>query len=380
MSGTKMFEYQDTLETLNQNIPLRDKLRFIHQVLQDRFTSIDRISIALYDPKTDLLKTYLDSSGEDRPIRNYQAKLSDAASLKEVLVQGNPRVVNDLDAFLTGNREHTTRMRKQGYKASYTMPMLYDGTFFGFAFFDSYQKNVMRPEVLHHLDVFGHLISLLIANELNTLRTLLAAVKTASDMTHLRDLETGTHLDRMSRYTRLIAEELADNYSLEDDYIEHIFMFSPLHDIGKIGIPDHILLKPSELTDEEFEVMKTHTRKGRHMIDVMLENFGLSTLQHIDILRNIAEYHHESVNGNGYPEGLCGDAIPLEARIVAVADVFDALTSQRPYKDAWSNDDAFAMLRRLAGSQLDWDCVEALVRNRNDVKNIQSRFREDPYG
>lgn len=375
-----MFEHQDPLDALNHNVPLRDKLQTTHTVIREHFPFIERISIAIYDPQTELLKTYIDSSNTDQPIANYQAKLSDARSLCEILEQGRPRVVNDLELFGSGRQEHTQRIAAQGYGASLTMPMYYNGIFFGFVFFDSYEKNVFGEGNLHQLNLFGHMISLLVINELTALRTLVAAVKTASDMTHKRDFETGTHLDRMSRYARLIARRLAPTYDLDDDYIEHVFMFSPLHDIGKIGIPDSILLKPDSLTTDEFEVMKTHARKGREMIDVMLENFGLDTLQHIDILRNIAEFHHEAINGKGYPDGLPGDSIPLEARIVAVADVFDALTSHRPYKEAWSNNEAFAALQRAAGNKLDDECVQALLDSREEIEHIQTRFQEDPYG
>jgi len=375
-----MFDHQDSLESLNHILPLGEKLHFIHGLVKQRFDFIDRISVALFDPKTESIKTYIDSSGTDQPIRNYESRLSDAPSLQEILQQRKPRVINDLSLFAQSSKTHTQRIIGQGYQASYTLPMFVNGTFFGFVFFNSYAPDVFTPERLPHLDVFGHLVSLLVINELSALRTLLAAVKTASDMTHLRDLETGTHLDRMSRYARLIARDLSAVHALNDEYIEHVFMFSPLHDIGKIGIPDHILLKPGKLSAEEFETMKQHVAKGRDMIDVMLENFGLDALQHIDILRNIAQFHHEAMNGEGYPQGLRGDLIPLEARIVAVADVFDALTSRRPYKDAWSNDEAFATLARLSGQQLDRDCVEALIRNRSDVEKIQGRFKEDRFG
>jgi HD-GYP domain-containing protein (c-di-GMP phosphodiesterase class II) len=161
--------------------------------------------------------------------------------------------------------------------------------------------------------------------------------------------------------------------------LEHIFLFSPLHDIGKISIPDNILLKPGKLTDEEFDVMKTHTSTGGEIIDQMLKNLGLDDLPHADILRNIVRYHHESMNGSGY-QGLREDEIPIEARIVAVADVFDALTSARPYKEAWSNDRAFEFISSMAGSKFDKDCVAAMIDGRAEVEATQGKFREDPAG
>jgi HD-GYP domain-containing protein (c-di-GMP phosphodiesterase class II) len=184
----------------------------------------------------------------------------------------------------------------------------------------------------------------------------------------------------MSRYSRIIANALADKYELNDSYIEHIFMFAPLHDIGKIGIPDNILLKQGLLNEEEKSIMQTHATKGRQMIDDILANFGLVNFEHVDVLRNIAEFHHEAINGTGYPMGFKGDEIPLEARIIAVADVFDALTSVRSYKEAWSNEKAIETLKELAGETLDKDCVNALVQNMAQVKEIQEKFLEDPFG
>jgi response regulator RpfG family c-di-GMP phosphodiesterase len=260
------------------------------------------------------------------------------------------------------------------------MPMFSNGAFVGFVFFNSYEKNRFTESVLNQLDVFGHLVALMVMNELTAMRTLVAAVTTTSHFTHVRDPETGSHIDRMSRYARLIARELAPRHKLDDDYIEHVFMYSPLHDIGKIAIPDRVLFKPGPLDAQESEVMRSPARKGREIIDDVLANFGLGAMEHVSILRNIAEHHHEAVNGNGYPAGLKGGDIPLEARIVAVADVFDALTSRRPYKDAWTNDEAFATLRRLAGEKLDAECVEALARGRKEVERIQEEFAEDRIG
>ena len=118
---------------------------------------------------------------------------------------------------------------------------------------------------------------------------------------------------------------------------------------------------------------------GRDMIDDILSNFGLENIEHLDMLRNIAEFHHESVNGKGYPSGKKGNEIPLEARIIAVADVFDALTSKRPYKEAWDNERAIGMLKKMTGASLDKDCVDALLKNMEKIEEIQAHFMENVY-
>lgn len=375
-----MFEHNDTLHELTQKSSLHDKLKATHRSINDTFPFIARISIAIYDPVTQELKTFIHSSGEDNPLDHYQVMITNAPSLKKIFDRGIPRVVNDLNEFKEGKHAHTTKIREQGYAASYTMPMYNQGVFIGFLFFNSDKKDVFDDNVLRQLDLYGHMISLLIVNEFSSLQTLSAAIKTTGRLSHLRDPETGSHLDRMSRYSRIIANALADKYDLDDTYIEHIFMFAPLHDIGKIAIPDNILLKPSDLNEEEWEIMKTHSQKGRDMIDDLLNNFGLVNFEHIDVLRNIAQSHHEAINGSGYPRGIKGDEIPLEARIVAVADVFDALTSVRSYKEAWSNDAAIKALEELAGEVLDRDCVDALIDNIQKVEEVQKQFSQDSFG
>lgn len=374
-----MSEHQDALEQLNKRLSLTEKLVAAHKSMNVVYPFVARIAVTLYDPETTVLKTYLNSSDDGNPLEHYQALIDDAPSLKKLLNDGRPRVINNMLTF-DGGSEHTVRIGRKGYAASYTLPMFNDGTFFGFIFFNSTEKDVFTEHVLSQIDVYGHMISLMIINEFSAVNTLTAAIKTTGHITHCRDPETGSHLDRMSRYSLIIANEIAEKYDLDDEYIEHIFMFSPLHDIGKIAIPDNVLLNPQRLNKAEMEVMKTHSRRGREMIDDLIKNFGLQTIEHVDILRNIAEYHHESVNGTGYPDGKVRDEIPLEARIVAVADVFDALTSQRPYKEAWSNELAITELQQLAGEKLDKDCVDALLGNMDEVVKIQKQFAENPFG
>jgi len=174
----------------------------------------------------------------------------------------------------------------------------------------------------------------------------------------------------------LIARTLGASHGIDDEFADRIFQHAPLHDVGKIAIPDRILLKPGPLSVEEFAEMKTQTTRGREIVDTMLLNFNIKNAIDIDMIRNIVVHHHESIDGNGYPNGLTGNTIPLEARIVAVADVFDALTSERPYKQAWSNTQAFVELDRLSHFKLDPDCVVALLGLKDEIQVIQSSFTD----
>ena len=368
---------ENALGVLNKNTSLSEKLISIHEALNKQMAVVDRVSVAVYDSKTDLLKTFIHSSGDADPLSNYQARLSDVKSLQEVISSGKARVVNDLEAYYRGPSEHSRKITTQGYGSSYTLPMYLNGVFFGFVFFNSYKKNAFHAEQLNQLELYGHLISLTVINELTIIHTMLAAVRTARDMTAHRDVETGAHLDRMARYARFIAKELAPKYGFTDEYIEHLFLFAPLHDIGKISIPDSVLHKPGPLTPEECEVMKQHASKGREIVDAMLAEFGLNSLPYVEVLRNLTEFHHEKMDASGYPLGLQGEDIPIEARIIAVADMFDALTSRRPYKHAWTNEEAFSLLRTLAGTKLDVDCINALIDQAPKVEQIQARFHSD---
>lgn len=182
-----------------------------------------------------------------------------------------------------------------------------------------------------------------------------------------RDEETGNHVLRMARYSRLIAEELG----LPADEIKAIEIASPMHDIGKIGIPDAILLKPGKHTPEEFEIMKRHTLIG---YEILKE----SPSKYLQMGATIAVGHHEKFDGSGYPFGLRGEEIPLCARVVAVADVFDALTSVRPYKPAWPVQDATAYLRKQRGQHFDPSCVDRFLARFNRVMDIYRDLSDEP--
>ena len=193
------FAYHDTLEQLNRNIPLAVKVRSVHDVLKSHLPFVTRIADSLYDSQSDLVKTFVESSVAGQSLLSYQARLEEAPSLREILHTGLPRVVNDLGLFRQGTHHHTQLIARLGYAASYTMPMYYRGVFFGFLFFNSHEPEVFELPALHTLDIFGHLVSLVIIDELAKLRMLSGAVKAARTFTLQRDRETGAHMDRMAK-------------------------------------------------------------------------------------------------------------------------------------------------------------------------------------
>ncbi|MDP2828972.1 MAG: response regulator [Sulfuricellaceae bacterium] len=180
-----------------------------------------------------------------------------------------------------------------------------------------------------------------------------------------RDPETGAHILRMAHYSK----HIADVMGLSSDDQDLLLEAAPMHDIGKVGIADGILLKPGRLETYEFEIMKNHTRIGYNI----LADSSCKTLQTGAI---IALNHHEKHDGSGYPNQISGDAIPLFARIVAVADVFDALTSERPYKTAWEIERARALIKENSGSHFDPECVKAFFTNWDTVLDIKKRFQD----
>lgn len=372
------FFHEDGLSSLNEDIGLPEKLTAVYRFVRERIPQVARIAVALHDADTDTLKTYVHASDNANPLPLYEARLSASASLREIVARRQARIVNDTELYGAASR-HASNIRAV-FGSSYTLPIFRNGEFVGFLFFNAVAKNAFDEPSLHFFDLLGHLLALLVLDSLATPRAMIATVRAATGLSYHRDFETGAHVDRVAHYARLIAREIAPKYNLTDTEVEHIFIFAPLHDIGKIAIPDEILLKKGKLTAEEFEVMKTHTLKGHEIIDHMLADFRLDGSSHASVLRNIALYHHEAMNGSGYPYGQKGDEIPIEARITGVADVFDALTSKRPYKEAWSIDAAFQYLIELADSRFDRDCVGALVRNRQAVEEIQAQFAEDKLG
>jgi putative two-component system response regulator len=200
------------------------------------------------------------------------------------------------------------------------------------------------------------------------------AIFAMAKLAESRDPETGSHLERVRSYSSALAKELGSREKyrgiVTPAFISMIYQTSPLHDIGKVGIPDYVLLKPDRLDEEEFEIMKTHTRLGAETLESVLMNHPGGDF--LKMARDIAGCHHERFDGKGYPEGLVGENIPLAARIFSVADVYDALVSRRVYKAAFTHDVAVNIILKGCGTQFDPDVVESFTHLQPEFQRILS--------
>ncbi|WOQ13840.1 HD-GYP domain-containing protein [Aeromonas media] len=204
-------------------------------------------------------------------------------------------------------------------------------------------------------------------------------IQAMASLAETRDNETGNHIRRTQHYVKLLAELLRDHprfrHFLNDETIHLLFKSAPLHDIGKVGIPDHILLKPGRLTKEEFEIMMTHTTLGRDAIQRAEDQLGFP-VDFLRLAKEIAYSHQEKWDGSGYPQGLSGDDIPISARLMAVADVYDALISHRVYKPGMPHEEAVDIIRQGGGWHFDPDVCAAFLSATEQFKAIAERFSD----
>ena len=204
------------------------------------------------------------------------------------------------------------------------------------------------------------------------------AIFAMAKLAESRDPETGMHLERIRKYARALARVLMQQGKfpeIDDAYVHNLYLTSPLHDIGKVAIPDSVLLKPDRLSDEEFEIMKTHSIIGAQTLGAAAQQYP--DVAYLVMARDIAMMHHERFDGSGYPTGLKGDEIPLCGRITALADVYDALTSKRVYKEAFAHTVARNIIIEESGSHFDPVIVSAFTASEEEFKAIRAEWAEE---
>lgn len=359
---------------------LADRLKAVHQMLESKLPELARIAVAVYHDGADTVHTFAHSSGADDPLPHYSASLAKVPSLKQIRDSRQARVLNHLPTDLVHEpgkaSRHSAVLVEGGYRSSYTVPIFHHDVFVGFIFFNAREEGFFNEDTLPILGFAAKVIATSVVQEIDATRILIGAIIALGEVTRCRDPETGAHLQRMARFSNLIASRIADTRGLSDEFPENVYRYAPLHDVGKLATPDSVLLKPARLIENEWEIMRQHPVQGVRIVEMILQSAS-TPLPHVNVLLNIIRHHHEAWDGTGYPDGMAGEEIPLEARIVTVADVFDALTTRRPYKQAWSNEEALGWIQERSGTLFDPQVIEALLAVVGDFPVIQNQFPEE---
>jgi HD-GYP domain-containing protein (c-di-GMP phosphodiesterase class II) len=292
--------------------------------------------------------------------------------------QSSFAVLRNGDGLLSQSDPLLRQLADAGLAAVALLPVREDGQVIAGVMLGSRNPDAFTGWRQRWLQNVGHLIASALHRSIHIEHLGLSMVRGLAELAEHRDPTTGRHLERMQRYAGIIARELVRRGAVDPRqlprFAEQVETFAPLHDIGKVGISDRILLKTGPLTVEERADMQRHPVIGAQVLMAVAERLGIEGERLLAHGMDIALYHHERYDGGGYPNGLVGKAIPLSARIVAVADVFDALTSERPYKPAWSEADALDYLRAETGSFFDPEVIDAFLSVMEEIRETRKRL------
>lgn len=366
------------VEAVKRKEQIREEVDLMFEQLRHQLPGLCRIAVALYEEDSDILHSFLKSPAQSNVFVHYSEFLENVPSLKALADNGEPRIIQNLvgESNAESHSYHRQELTSVGIKSSYTVSMYLGEDFLGFVFFDADQVGYFTEEIIAQLSIYTRLVEALLVMDILPVKTLMGMVSSAQRLTGFKDADTGRHITRVAAYVELIATELSEALNLSDEFIEYIWLYAPLHDIGKIAIADEVLLKPESLSSEEFERMKEHVSFGVEMIEQIIDDFDFGNLHHISILKNIIGFHHERWDGEGYPKGISGEVIPLEGRIMAVADVFDALSSCRVYRNAFTLEETFEYIVEQRGRKFDPQCVDAFMRQKERATSIYQKFKE----
>lgn len=369
--------FPNPFRCLDQRQPIQDRLRWVHERLQAIDGRLERLAFALYQPRNDLLSTFVSHNGRGPNLSFYDAPLAGIPSLQSLASARRSRVIDDMQAELPTDSAHSRWLLQHGWRSSYTVPLFREEHLLGFLFLNGFEPGLFTPQLRQQIDPHLELLGAVLNQELSTGDSLRVAVQLALRLTGLRDPETGAHVERVSLYSRLIAMELGKRHALRSDFAEDIYLFAALHDVGKVGIADEILLKPGPLNPEERREMELHVERGSELIEEMLSGLRLVADPKVAMLRHVVAGHHEKLDGSGYPLGLTAEEISMEARIVAVADIYDALSNVRPYKPALPMQEVELIMQGMADrGQIDPECLEILLESREQRQAIAAAYIE----
>jgi HD-GYP domain-containing protein (c-di-GMP phosphodiesterase class II)/HAMP domain-containing protein len=367
-------------DRIGRGTNLHDALKFVCEEFRT-FLPVEWVGVLLITPERrqvalERLYSEAPSSLRENDLFEFALGAPEAA-----LAKGNALAVDDLDAFSRDMSPAylSARLARDGKRSALFVPLKHGGAGEALLVFASSQAGAYTPEHVEFLTNLAAQIAHILEKTIVMEGLIVAAVEGLAKLAESRDPETGDHLVRMSLYSAILADELGkeDIYRerITPAYVRDIFRFAPMHDIGKVGVRDDVLLKPGRLDANERTEMERHPVIGGQVLRRSEEQMNALGHSIFQTGIEIAEGHHEKFDGSGYPAGLAGETIPLSARIIAVADVLDALTSKRPYKEAWPMEKALETIYNDAGKHFDPAVVGALQRALPRVMEIYQRLK-----
>jgi response regulator RpfG family c-di-GMP phosphodiesterase len=359
---------------------VEDTMNVLFEFLKTRL-GIDRIGLAYVDYQS---KTFVAEYGvlndKETILGPGFVQPFEKSSLSEILVHQQSVINNDIESTLVNrpNSDALTMLNKEQIRSNLTIPIIMNQIVFGFIFFSSYKKDFFSEVEIE--------IGQRVANEVKTLlhrayftNVILTKMTSAfSEIVESKDNDTGDHILRMVKYSSIIARGLKaknhPNYQINEKTILEVERYAAVHDIGKVGIPDAVLKKDSKLSEEEWNIMKKHPQIGGDVFKNLREALNAFDSNLYQVAEDITRYHHERWDGHGYPYGLKEHDIPLVARIVSVADVFDALASKRSYKRAFTFEESILIIKEVSNTQLDPYVVEVFLEEIEHIREVYLRF------
>ncbi|MGE5329914.1 MAG: HD domain-containing phosphohydrolase [Deltaproteobacteria bacterium] len=372
------------VKVISSGTNFEETLEFVFHSFQEHIP-YNRIGIGLIDKLSDTVYCQAVHSDNSTVLKSGFTSFSKDTTVMEVVASGKPRIIDDLREYIKirPHSKTTKLLLEENVLSSITLPLYVNDSPIGVVFFSSYLPNVYKKEHIEFLEQIATFLAISIEKNILINDLILVSITGLAKLVESKDSETGFHIERIKNYSETIARQLAKNEAyrdiLNDHYIQEISDFAPIHDIGKVGIADGILLKPARLSPEEFEVMKKHTIIGAEVLRKSGSNMAKKDKHYFSTAIDIAIGHHEKVNGKGYPFGLSGEQIPISAKIVAVADVFDALTSKRVYKEPVALKASYDIIASEVGASFDPDVVNAFLKCEKQITNIYSQFKEDSH-
>ncbi|GIC75502.1 HD domain-containing phosphohydrolase [Moritella sp. F3] len=373
-----MLNYSEINKMFNQDEDTAIHLDTLYNVAINNYQGLSRLSVIMIkdnNASNYFVRDRLSATNNDEL---FTKKMSQVGGIPMMIKSQSERIIDDLSNSNLNPR--TLFLLNCGHRSGFSYPLSFKGQVIAIVFFNASEVNFFAKRSIQKDMLFlATVIHSLMVRQFEKKQFIDISLAIALNMGHAKDPETQEHLNRMERYSSKLAYLLTVKKEIDHEFIRRIETYAAFHDIGKYKIPDEILFSCEIFTPEERKVMNQHCVHGVDIIDDVLSHFPMNMryVEEYRFLKNIILHHHERFDGNGYPMGLKADAIPLEARIVMVADVFDALLSKRLYKQAWSIDEVVAYMAAHSGTMFDPDCVDALITHLADFIEIYEAHADE---